>query len=92
MMRTQAQRFTPDGTKAGGADVLGWSDEPIRRALGDPDPPHPNRRDTLPAMSEKNVEIVTRSFEHFERTGEPLLDALDPEVEVPGKRRRGQEA
>jgi ketosteroid isomerase-like protein len=33
-------------------------------------------------MSQENVEIVTRSFEHFERTGEPLFDALDPEVEV----------
>ncbi len=32
-------------------------------------------------MSQENVEIVTRSFEHFERTGEPLLDGLDPEVE-----------
>jgi ketosteroid isomerase-like protein len=33
-------------------------------------------------MSQENVEIVAQSFEHFERTGEPVLDGLDPEVEV----------
>jgi ketosteroid isomerase-like protein len=33
-------------------------------------------------MSQENVEIVRGAFEHFERTGEPLLETLHPEVEV----------
>ena len=32
-------------------------------------------------MSQENVEIVRRSFEHQSATGEPLWELLDPEVE-----------
>ncbi|MGH2974305.1 MAG: nuclear transport factor 2 family protein [Solirubrobacterales bacterium] len=33
-------------------------------------------------MSQPNVNWVQRSHEHFGRTGEPLLDGIDPAVEV----------
>lgn len=33
-------------------------------------------------MSQDNVDWARRSLEHFERTGEPYLDGLDPAVEV----------
>jgi hypothetical protein len=39
-------------------------------------------RDTSRAMSQENVEIVRGAIEYFGRTGEPLLETLDPEVEV----------
>ena len=32
-------------------------------------------------MSQENVEIVRRSFEHQSATGEPLWELIDPEVE-----------
>jgi ketosteroid isomerase-like protein len=31
-------------------------------------------------MSQENVEIVRRGYDHFNRTGEPDYDVLDPEV------------
>ena len=33
-------------------------------------------------MSEENVEIVRRGYEHLSRTGEFLWDLIDPEIEV----------
>jgi hypothetical protein len=33
-------------------------------------------------MSTENVELVQRIMEHFSRTGEPLVDAHDPKIEV----------
>jgi ketosteroid isomerase-like protein len=33
-------------------------------------------------MSQENVEITRRSFEHFFQTGDHQWDAIDPEVEV----------
>jgi hypothetical protein len=30
----------------------------------------------------KNVEAVQEAFEHFQRTGEPLLALLDADIEV----------
>jgi uncharacterized protein len=33
-------------------------------------------------MSQENVEIVRRAFEHFTTTGEPLWESMDPEFEV----------
>jgi ketosteroid isomerase-like protein len=39
-------------------------------------------RDTARAMSQENVEWVRRSHDHFGRTGEPFLEAMDPAVEV----------
>ena len=38
-------------------------------------------------MSEENVEIVRRGYEHFNRTGEPDYSLLDPEVEYDMSRR-----
>ena len=38
-------------------------------------------------MSEENVEIVRRGYEHFNRTGEPDFGLLDPEVEYDMSRR-----
>jgi ketosteroid isomerase-like protein len=32
-------------------------------------------------MSQENVELVRRSLEHVNRTGEPLWEVLDPEIE-----------
>src|SRR5215217_1648025 len=32
-------------------------------------------------MSQENAELVRRVFDHIERTGEPLWEALDPEIE-----------
>src|SRR5262245_24051172 len=32
-------------------------------------------------MSQENVEVVRRGMDHLNRTGEPLWDLLDPEVE-----------
>jgi uncharacterized protein len=32
-------------------------------------------------MSQENVEIVRRSLEHVDRTGEPLWEVLDPGIE-----------
>jgi uncharacterized protein len=33
-------------------------------------------------MSRENVELVRRAAEHFERTGEPWWEMLDPEIEI----------
>ena len=33
-------------------------------------------------MSQENVEIVRRFHDHFDRTGEPLWDVIDSEIEV----------
>jgi uncharacterized protein len=33
-------------------------------------------------MSRENVELLRRSAEHFERTGEPLWETMDPEIEI----------
>ena len=33
-------------------------------------------------MSEQNLESARQGFEHFAETGEPLWEAIDPEVEV----------
>src|SRR5947208_3104470 len=33
-------------------------------------------------MSRENVEIVRQAIEHLNRTGEPLREVLDPEVEL----------
>jgi ketosteroid isomerase-like protein len=33
-------------------------------------------------MSQENVEIARRFHEHFDRTGEPLWDVVDSEIEV----------
>jgi ketosteroid isomerase-like protein len=33
-------------------------------------------------MSQENVELARRGFEHFTRTGEPQWETIDPEVEV----------
>jgi ketosteroid isomerase-like protein len=38
-------------------------------------------RDT-PAVSQENVELIRRAFDHFVGTGEHLWDAIDPAVEV----------
>ena len=39
------------------------------------------------AMSQANVEVVRRGYEHFNRTGEPDYGLLDPEVEYDMSRR-----
>jgi hypothetical protein len=36
-------------------------------------------RDTAGAMSQENVEVVRRGFEHFEATGEFPPETVDPE-------------
>jgi ketosteroid isomerase-like protein len=33
-------------------------------------------------MSRKNVELVRRAAEHFQRTGEPSWEVLDPDIEI----------
>jgi ketosteroid isomerase-like protein len=33
-------------------------------------------------MSRENVERVREAFEHFAKTGEPLLEAIDPAMEI----------
>jgi ketosteroid isomerase-like protein len=33
-------------------------------------------------MSQENVELVRRFHDHFDRTGEPLWDVLDSDIEV----------
>jgi ketosteroid isomerase-like protein len=33
-------------------------------------------------MSQENVEAVQEAFEHFQRTGEPLLELFDADIEV----------
>jgi ketosteroid isomerase-like protein len=33
-------------------------------------------------MSRRNVELVRRAAEHFQRTGEPWWEMLDPEIEI----------
>jgi hypothetical protein len=33
-------------------------------------------------MSQENVEIVQQALGHFQQTGEPLWDTVDPNVEV----------
>ena len=38
--------------------------------------------DTARAMSQENVEIVRRGYEHLSRTGELLWELIDPEIEV----------
>jgi hypothetical protein len=38
-------------------------------------------RNTAWAMSEENVELVRRGYEHFARTGEPDASVYSPDVE-----------
>ena len=33
-------------------------------------------------MSEENIEVARRFADHFDRTGEPLWDVIDSEIEV----------
>jgi ketosteroid isomerase-like protein len=33
-------------------------------------------------MSQENVKFVREGFEYFERTGEPLMESLHPDIEV----------
>jgi hypothetical protein len=33
-------------------------------------------------MSRKNLELVRRATQHFQRTGEPWWEMLDPEIEI----------
>ena len=42
----------------------------------------PSRPAILPAVSQENVEIVRRSYDHLSRTGDFLWDLVDPNVEV----------
>ena len=42
---------------------------------------HPPR-DNAWAMSQENIEVARRFQDHFDRTGEPLWDVIDSEIEV----------
>jgi ketosteroid isomerase-like protein len=56
------------------------SRKPAAPALAAGPAPYSIAGDTARAMSQENVEVVRRWYEHFDQTGEPDYCLLDPEV------------